>query len=61
MDFFCTAALLRAPSPEAACSILTDGRYGSIDVHRWTPGGRPAPRPAPNDPETTTGRSAGTD
>ena len=39
-----TAALLRASSPDAARSILTDGRYGSVEVHRWMPGGRPAPR-----------------
>ncbi len=39
-----TAALLRASSSDAARSILTNGRYGSIDVHRWTPGGRPVLR-----------------
>ncbi|GAA2738301.1 YciI family protein [Actinocorallia aurantiaca] len=38
-----TAVLLRAPSADAARSILTDGRYGSTEVHRWTPGGRPVP------------------
>ncbi|MEO5875975.1 MAG: YciI family protein [Streptosporangiaceae bacterium] len=40
-DWLGTGALLRASSHDAARSILTDGRYGSIEVHRWTPGGRP--------------------
>ena len=37
-----TAALLRAPSPEAARAILTPGRYTDIEVHNWQFGGRPS-------------------
>lgn len=35
-----TAALLRAPSPEAARAILTVDRYADIEVHDWEFGGR---------------------
>jgi len=35
-----TAALVRAPDPDAARSILTLGRYADIEVHHWQPGGR---------------------
>jgi uncharacterized protein YciI len=37
-----TAALLRAPNPEAARTILTPGRYTDIEVHDWEFGGRPS-------------------
>ncbi|MFJ9037163.1 YciI family protein [Streptomyces sp. NPDC102406] len=35
-----TAALLRAPGPEAARAVLTADRYADIEVHLWEPGGR---------------------
>jgi len=35
-----TAVLLRAPGPDAARAVLTAGRYGVIEVHRWQFGGR---------------------
>jgi hypothetical protein len=35
-----TAALLRAPAPGAARSLLTKDRYAVIEVHRWQFGGR---------------------
>lgn len=35
-----TAALVRAPDPDAARAILTPGRYLDIEVHNWRPGGR---------------------
>jgi uncharacterized protein YciI len=35
-----TAALARAPGPDAARAILTPGRYASIEVHSWQFGGR---------------------
>jgi uncharacterized protein YciI len=37
-----TAALLRAPNPEAARAILTPGRYADIEVRAWQFGGRPS-------------------
>ena len=37
-----TAALLRAPSPRAARAVLTQGRYGDVEVHSWQFGGRPS-------------------
>ncbi|MCD0451770.1 YciI family protein [Actinocorallia sp. API 0066] len=38
-----TAALVQASDPRSARALLTPDRYASIDVHPWTPGGRPAP------------------
>ena len=35
-----TAALVRAPAPEAARAVLTPGRYEGIEVHAWEFGGR---------------------
>lgn len=35
-----TAALLTAPTPDAARAVLTPGRYAAIEVHAWEPGGR---------------------
>jgi uncharacterized protein YciI len=35
-----TAALIAAPDPDEARAVLTPGRYASIEVHRWTFGGR---------------------
>ena len=35
-----TAALLRAPDPEAARAVLTSDRYADIEVHPWQFGGR---------------------
>ncbi|GAA2762263.1 YciI family protein [Streptomyces paradoxus] len=35
-----TAALVRAPDPEAARAVLTPGRYEGIEVHAWEFGGR---------------------
>ena len=37
-----TAALLRAPGPDAARAILTPDRYADIEVHNWQFGGRPS-------------------
>jgi uncharacterized protein len=37
-----TAALVRAPDPDQARSVLTTGRYSSIEVHNWAFGGRPS-------------------
>jgi uncharacterized protein YciI len=37
-----TAALLRAPDPEAARAVLTRDRYDDIEVHNWQFGGRPS-------------------
>ncbi|MGW2646261.1 YciI family protein [Streptomyces sp. NPDC001393] len=37
-----TAALVRAPDPEAARAVLTVGRYTDIEVHHWQFGGRPS-------------------
>jgi uncharacterized protein YciI len=37
-----TAALVRAPDPDAARAVLTPGRYAAIEVHDWQFGGRPA-------------------
>lgn len=37
-----TAALLRAPTPDAARAILTVDRYADVEVHRWQFGGRPS-------------------
>ncbi|MGW7522510.1 YciI family protein [Streptomyces sp. NPDC054783] len=36
-----TAALVRAPDPEAARAVLTADRYADIEVHNWQFGGRP--------------------
>ena len=36
-----TAALVRAPDPDAARAILTAARYAVIEVHNWQFGGRP--------------------
>ena len=35
-----TAALLRAPDPDAARTVLTADRYAAIEVHDWQFGGR---------------------
>jgi uncharacterized protein YciI len=35
-----TAALLRAPDPDAARAVLTPDRYADIEVHDWEFGGR---------------------
>jgi uncharacterized protein YciI len=35
-----TALLIVAPDPDKACAVLTRGRYASVEVHRWTFGGR---------------------
>ncbi|MQS18146.1 hypothetical protein F7Q99_39690 [Streptomyces kaniharaensis] len=37
-----TAALVRAPEPEAARALLTLDRYADIEVHNWQFGGRPS-------------------
>ncbi|OKK20008.1 hypothetical protein AMK09_15420 [Streptomyces sp. CB02488] len=37
-----TAALVRAPDPDAARAILTPDRYAAIEVHNWHFGGRPS-------------------
>jgi uncharacterized protein YciI len=37
-----TAALVRAPDPDAARAILTPARYAAIEVHSWQFGGRPS-------------------
>jgi uncharacterized protein len=37
-----TAALVRAPDPETARSILTPDRYADIEVDTWQFGGRPS-------------------
>ena len=37
-----TAALIRAPDPDAARTVLTSGKYASIEVHNWQFGGRPS-------------------
>ncbi|MFG3101481.1 YciI family protein [Streptomyces sp. NPDC048182] len=36
-----TAALLRAPDPAGARSVLTAERYADVEVHDWCFGGRP--------------------
>ncbi|MEU8275203.1 YciI family protein [Microbispora bryophytorum] len=35
-----TAVLVRAPDPDAARAVLTQGRYADIEVHDWEFGGR---------------------
>lgn len=35
-----TAALVRAPNPAMARTVLTSGRYAEIEVHNWEFGGR---------------------
>jgi uncharacterized protein len=35
-----TAALVRAPDPDAAAAVLTADRYADIEVHNWQFGGR---------------------
>ncbi|MFF8717856.1 YciI family protein [Streptomyces sp. NPDC015184] len=35
-----TAALVRAPDPDAARTVLTPDRYATIEVHAWEFGGR---------------------
>jgi uncharacterized protein len=35
-----TAVLVRAPSPDAARAVLTEGSYGDVEVHHWQFGGR---------------------
>ncbi|MFE0517722.1 YciI family protein [Streptomyces sp. NPDC001260] len=35
-----TAALVRAPDPEAARAVLTVDRYADVEVHEWEFGGR---------------------
>jgi uncharacterized protein YciI len=35
-----TASLLVAPDSETACAVLTRDRYASVEVHKWTFGGR---------------------
>ncbi|MFF8846288.1 YciI family protein [Streptomyces sp. NPDC015127] len=37
-----TAALVRAPGPDAARAVLTSGPYADIEVHNWQFGGRPS-------------------
>jgi len=37
-----TAALVRAPSPDAARAVLSPGRYSEVEIHDWQFGGRPA-------------------
>jgi hypothetical protein len=37
-----TAALVQAPDPDAARSVLTGDRYADIEVHNWQFGGRPS-------------------
>jgi uncharacterized protein YciI len=37
-----TAALVRAPGPDAARAIVTQDRYDSVEVHAWQFGGRPS-------------------
>lgn len=41
-----TAALLRAPTPAAARTVLDPDRYADIEVHHWAAGGRPESWPA---------------
>ncbi|ROO84909.1 hypothetical protein EDD29_2440 [Actinocorallia herbida] len=36
-----TAALLRSDSPTTASTFLTTPAYASIELHPWSPGGRP--------------------
>jgi uncharacterized protein len=36
-----TAALVRAPDPDAARAVLTPDRYAGVEVHHWQFGGRP--------------------
>lgn len=38
-----TAALVRAPDPDAARGLLTGDRYDEIEVHNWQFGGRGRP------------------
>ena len=35
-----TAALVRAPDPDAARALLTTDRYAAVEVHNWQFGGR---------------------
>ncbi|MFJ2766894.1 YciI family protein [Streptomyces sp. NPDC087300] len=35
-----TAALVRAPGPDAARAVLTEERYAGVEVHDWEFGGR---------------------
>ncbi|CAM5564562.1 YCII-related domain-containing protein OS=Streptomyces tendae OX=1932 GN=GUR47_23390 PE=3 SV=1 [Streptomyces tendae] len=37
-----TAALVRAPGPDAARALLTVDRYAEVEVHPWQSGGRPS-------------------
>jgi uncharacterized protein YciI len=37
-----TAALVRAPGPDAARAVVSADRYDSIEVHNWQFGGRPS-------------------
>ena len=37
-----TAALVRAPDPHTARTVLTPDRYAEIEVHNWRFGGRPS-------------------
>ncbi|MFD8014253.1 YciI family protein [Streptomyces sp. NPDC058955] len=37
-----TAALVRAPDPDAARAVLTAERYADVEVHNWEFGGRPS-------------------
>jgi uncharacterized protein len=37
-----TAALVRAPDPDAARALLTPASYAAIEVHNWQFGGRPS-------------------
>ncbi|MFE9880827.1 YciI family protein [Streptomyces sp. NPDC005784] len=37
-----TAALVRAPDPDAARAVLIPDRYADIEVHNWQFGGRPS-------------------
>ena len=37
-----TAALVRAPDPDAARAVLNPARYADVEVHNWQFGGRPS-------------------
>ncbi|MCX4981984.1 YciI family protein [Streptomyces sp. NBC_00572] len=41
-DWLGTAALVRAPDPDAARAVLTAEAYAAIEVHDWQFGGRPS-------------------
>jgi hypothetical protein len=37
-----TAALVKAPDPDTARSVLTPHRYADVEIHNWQFGGRPS-------------------